>query len=277
MFLLLHFSSAAFHLFGSPRTFHLLFLPIFLGFLGFLLEISSGTSASSSSRSSSASVPQNPHTVDEPISRAGPHLVFTSDVIPCSLTPDELLLIRVQYGVPPEYDLELPSPSDRASTPPPGHFCLYQEAFRAGLWLPLPSFVVALFRFLDISLASVASNSFRFLIGFLSLCSLAEVRPTLTLFRNFYTFKRHPSAKDWWYFSPQFDRKGLLKGAPSSIHNWKERYFYVRCPTLMLGLPPWGSLRDFVCRASSLGKDDLEVSNKLKTYPAPLLPDLLKE
>ena len=42
-------------------------------------------------------------------------------------------------------------------------------------------------------------------------------------------------------------------------------------------MPPWGSLRDFVHRASSLGKDDLEASNKLEAYPAPLLSNLLKE
>ena len=168
--LFLYFSSVAFLWFGSPQTFRPLFRLISPGFLGSLFEISSGTSASSGSGSSSASVPQNSHTVDEPISRAGPHPIFMSNAIFYSLTPDELLLIKVQYGVPPEYDLELPGPVNRASTPPPGCFCLYQEAFRAGLRLPLPSFNVALFRFLDISLASVAPNSFRFLIGFLSLC-----------------------------------------------------------------------------------------------------------
>ena len=128
--------------------------------------------------------------------------IFVPGAIPCSLTPDELLLIRVQYGVLPEYDLELPDPADRASTPPPDRFCLYQEAFRVGLRLPLPPFVVALFHFLDISLVLVTLNSFRFLIGFLSLCHVVEVQLSLSLFRHFYTFKRHPSAKDWWYFSP---------------------------------------------------------------------------
>ena len=83
--------------------------------------------------------------------------------------------------------------------------------------------------------------------------------------------------KDWWYFSPQFGRKGLLKGAPFSIHNWKERYFYIRCPTLMLGLPPWGSLRDSVRRAPSLGEDDHQASQKLLKYPTLSLPNLLKE
>ena len=147
--------------------------------------MSSDSSIPVSSESSSALNPQVPVSADEPASGVGPRSVFASGAIPCSSTPDELLLIRVRYGVPPEYDLELPGPSDRASAPPPGRFCLYQEAFRAGLWLPLPVFVAAFFRFLDISLTSVAPNFFRFLIGFLSLCHIAEVQPSLSLFRHF--------------------------------------------------------------------------------------------
>ena len=134
-------------------------------------------SSSSSSRSSSAPVSQSFGIVDESVARTKPYPAFAPDTIPGSLTPDELSLIRIQYGVPPEYELELPEPTDRASAPPPDCFYLYQEAFRTRLRLPLPSFVVALFRFLNIFLASVVPNSFRFLIGFLSLCSLAEVRP----------------------------------------------------------------------------------------------------
>ena len=140
----------------------------------------SGSFAPCSFGSSSASNPQVPRSVDEPVSGAGLRPIFAPGAVPCSLTPEELLLIRVQYGVPLEYDLKLPGPSDRASTPPPGRFCLYQEAFRAGLLLLLPSFIAALFRFLDISLASVAPNSFRFLIGFLSLCHIVEVQPSLS-------------------------------------------------------------------------------------------------
>ena len=144
--------------------------------------MSSDSFAPVSSESSSASNPQVPVSADEPASGAGPRPVFASGAIPCSSTPDELLLIRVRYGVPPEYDLELPGPSDRASAPPPGRFYLYQEAFRAGLQLPLPPFVVALFWFLDISSTSVALNSFRFLIGFLSLCHESRSScPTLCL------------------------------------------------------------------------------------------------
>ena len=48
-------------------------------------------------------------------------------------------------------------------------------------------------------------------------------------------------------------------------------------PDLGARVAPWGSLRDSIRRASSLGRDDLEASNKLEAYPAPLLSNLLKE
>ena len=169
-----------------------LIFPNFLGiFRVFARSImSSSTSSSSSSRSLSVPAPENLSSVDES------RLVFVPGTIPCSLTPEELSLIRIQYGVLPEYELGLPEPIDRASAPPPGCFCLYQEAFRTRLRLSLLPFVIALFHFLNISLVSIAPNSFRFLIGFLSLYRLAEVQSTLSLFRNFYTFKHHPSIKD---------------------------------------------------------------------------------
>ena len=69
-----------------------------------ILDVFQGSS-SSGSRSSSVSVFQSPQTVDEPVARAEPRPIFAPDAILCSLTPDELQLIRVQHGVPPEYEL----------------------------------------------------------------------------------------------------------------------------------------------------------------------------
>ncbi|EHA8587439.1 hypothetical protein COCNU_scaffold002235G000030 [Cocos nucifera] len=125
--------------------------------------------------------------------------------------------------------------------------------------------------------ASIIPNSFWFIIGFLSLCRLTEVQTTISLFRNFYTFKLHSFTKDCWYFSLKVGKKGLLKGAPSSIHNWKKKFFFVHCLTLPLGLPSWGYIRESICRAPSLDGADLDSSNKLKVYQASLLSNLLKE
>ena len=162
--------------------------------------MSSRTSQSACSLSSFDPIFQNPDPIEETDLRSMSHPTFASSAISCTLTPDDLSLIRMHYGVPLEYELELPRPNDRACSPLSDRFCLYLEALHARLKLPLPSFVVALFHFLNISLAFVVLNSFRFVIGFLSLCHLAEVRPTISLFKNYYIFKHHPSTKDWWYF-----------------------------------------------------------------------------
>lgn len=241
--------------------------------------MSSGSSSSSSSDSSSPAGSTSPGPPPSSATRSGSRgsPPFVPESIPSVVTPDDLSLIRIQYGIPNEFDLQAPGSGGRASSPPSGWFCLYLETLRAGLRLPLPAFVVTLFKFLNISLASVVPNSFRFLIGFLSLCQLAEVQPSLSLFRNFYTFKHHASARDWWFISPQTGRKGLLRGAPSSVHGWKEKFFFVRCMESPLNLPPWGFIRESARRAPSLGIADIESSNKLKGYQVPHLSELLKE
>ncbi|EHA8588843.1 hypothetical protein COCNU_scaffold006836G000020 [Cocos nucifera] len=71
--------------------------------------------------------------------------------------------------------------------------------------------------------------------------------------------------------------KELLKRAPSSIHNLKEKFFFVSYPILELGLPPWGILRESVRRAPRLDRQDLDSSNKLKDYKIPLLSELLSK
>ncbi|KAG1363519.1 hypothetical protein COCNU_11G003460 [Cocos nucifera] len=90
---------------------------------------------------------------------------FAPDTIPSVLTPDNLSLIRIQYGIPSEYDLELPNSNDQVNSLLIGRFCLYLKALRAGLRLPMPLFIVVLFRFLNISFTFVIPNSFRFIIG----------------------------------------------------------------------------------------------------------------
>ena len=166
---------------------------------------------------------------------------FIPRTIPCSLHSEDLSLIRVQYKVSLEYELELLGSSDWACAPTLDHFYLYTKALRARLCLLIPPFVIALFQFLNIFFASMIPNSFKFIIGFLSLCISIEVHSTISLFRNYFTFKHHLTTKDRWYLSSQFDKKRLLKDAPSSIHNWKEQFFFVLCPSLELGFPPWGS------------------------------------
>ena len=73
------------------------------------------------------------------------HPVFMPETIPCSLCSEDLFLIRIQYGMLLEYELELPRSSDRACAPFLDRFCLYTKVLRVGLRLPILSFVIAFF------------------------------------------------------------------------------------------------------------------------------------
>lgn len=78
---------------------------------------------------------------------------------------------------------------------------VYKEAFEAGLIFSLPSFLLELLRFYGISLCTLTPNSLRVVLGFLIICFLAKVRPSLPSFHAFYTIERYPYTKEWWYFS----------------------------------------------------------------------------
>ena len=139
---------------------------------------------------------QDPDSRIEAELSAAPHPIFILETILYSLHPDELSLVRIQYEVPSEYKLELSEPNNRACAPPPGRFYLYIEALRIGPRLPISPFVLAFFYFMDIFLASMVPNFFRFIIGFLFLYISAKFCLTTSFFRNYCTFKHHPIAKD---------------------------------------------------------------------------------
>ena len=49
-----------------------------------------------------------------------PRPSFVPDTIPYKLRPEDLSLIRIQFKISFNYELELPGPNDRACSPPPG-------------------------------------------------------------------------------------------------------------------------------------------------------------
>ena len=124
--------------------------------------------------------------------------------------------------------------------------------------------------------AQIAPNSWRIIIGFLSLCLLHKRNPTVNLFRACYSLKAHPDS-DWWYFSP---KKGLqfIRGAPSSVHGWKTHFLFMRHDF------PWrfdiNWREPFNCvmnEAPALTKDEEESLAYLRACEAPLVKDLICE
>lgn len=150
-----------------------------------------------------------------------------------TLRSTDLEYIRLKYFVPQEFNLELADPEDRITDPAIDQVGVYEECFRAGLRLPFHPFIILLLKSFGIAPCCLAPNSWRSIIAFLSHLLHLGIHPTLRLFRACFMLKDHPREIGWWYLSP---RQGcrLIKGAPSSVHNWKERFFFVSSDQ------PWG-------------------------------------
>ena len=141
--------------------------------------------------------------------------------------------LRGLYYIPEEFGLILVSSSDRVCFSPTGNIEVYEKPLKAGLHFPLHPFIKRILERFSLGLAQIARNSWRHIVGFIYLCNLIGVRPTMGLFWSCYVLKRHPSGEGWWYFSLRSLQKVVLR-VPSSIHEWKGRYFFVTSEK------PWG-------------------------------------
>ena len=88
-----------------------------------------------------------------------------------------------------EFHMVLTGPQERVHHPPAGGLGIYEEALKAGLRFSLHPFVVKLVDRFALSLAQIAPNSWRYIIEFLSLCSMHGRRPTISLFRACFGLK----------------------------------------------------------------------------------------
>lgn len=105
---------------------------------------------------------------------------------------EDLSLVRVGYCILGDYKIELLGPDMQIDNPPPGRLGVYEEVFEVELKFSLNPFVLELLRVDGISLCALTPNLIRHIIGFLRICFLAKVKPSLPLFCFFFTTQRHP-------------------------------------------------------------------------------------
>ena len=136
----------------------------------------------------------------------------------------DLGVLRGSFFILAEFCMVLAASEERVYAPLTGCVGVYEEAMMADLRFSLHPFVVKLLDRYVLSLAQIVPNSWRYIVGFLSLYSLHGRRPTISLFQACFSLKKHPRGRSWWYFSQRSNRK-LVLGVPSSIHGWKKCFF----------------------------------------------------
>ena len=122
----------------------------------------------------------------------------------------------------------------------------------------------------------LAPNSVRLIVSFVLLCRLLPTIPRISLFRAFFIFRPHPKARGWWYFNP---RKGLsfITDLPSSIHEWKNQFFFVSSSVPWGFSTRWGDPRTQPNENSRVEAGDREDFHRLKDISVPKQRELVTE
>ena len=149
-----------------------------------------------------------------------------ADQIKSELVATDLDRLVARYHLPEACNATLPGPEERMSHPPPGKIAINEGILQAGFRFLPSDLVVQVLRGLRVAPTQLVPNSWRALTVFQVLCRMHEIPATLNVFWEFYSLSGHPQDKGWWCFAARRGC-GLVKEAPTSIHKWKERFFFV--------------------------------------------------
>ena len=117
-------------------------------------------------------------------------LTFVPNMIESVIGSRELDLVRAHFGIPTSFRLESPGTGGRIDSPSKVWIDFYEESFRAGFRLFVHPFIIQVFHFFNLSPCSLIPNFFRFIIRFIITYFLANIRPSIPLFRYFFTLRR---------------------------------------------------------------------------------------
>ena len=142
-----------------------------------------------------------------------------------TLIEEELSWLKIKYTIPDEFHLRLPRAEEWVQNYPSNTLGIYEEDLAAGLRLPFHDLIVQVLNRYRVVPAQLAPNFFRLIVGFVVLCALDGIRPRFPLFRSLFHLYKVSGSKGWWSFGPRKGRK--VFSLPTSIHNWKGRYFFM--------------------------------------------------
>ncbi|KZV20848.1 hypothetical protein F511_42061 [Dorcoceras hygrometricum] len=179
---------------------------------------------------------------ESPISQAGEPWLLEPEELPTipwyedkasTLRLSDIPIIKEKWGTMGKFDVVIPHPDERAHRPPPGFHTFYMNQIEMGLRFPIPRFIAAFCRHIQLSPSQLAPNSYSFLLALAVLLSYHELPLIPYVLMQLVQIKRLGPGK--FYLSHKGDHT-FIRGNPSS-HKWlMSRFFYVKCDVMS---DPW--------------------------------------
>ena len=127
-----------------------------------------------------------------------PRVVTDNDL--STLIRKDLQKIRAKYHLSSDITLMVPGKDWRASSPPVGWICVYEDQLRVGLRFSLHPFIRVLLQFYQILLTQIVPNGIWLVIKFLLICGEHGVEPTMKLFRFYFQIRKAAQAPEYRTF-----------------------------------------------------------------------------
>ncbi|KAL0756162.1 hypothetical protein Bca101_093830 [Brassica carinata] len=129
---------------------------------------------------------------------------------------------------PRQLQMRAPTADERPWTTPPGWMCLYEVFFtHSHLWFPLPRLLTSYAAAWDIALTQFTPPAMRNVVAALVLGSEVGIDVDLRFFEELANISRNPWTPNTFYINIK-SRHDILRGRVSKVHEWFQRYFFVR-------------------------------------------------
>jgi hypothetical protein len=136
-----------------------------------------------------------------------------------------------QYGIGPDMCGRVAQPGERMCTYYEREMAVLLHNIRMGLRFPLNSFFKSLFSAYELMPCQLTPNAYRCIIGFLEICRRMSIVPTVELFHLIFQTVPTNNPPGWHYFRFRMTaHTKSLRGRASSVHNWKNKFFFVTVP-----------------------------------------------
>jgi len=159
-----------------------------------------------------------------PLSSIPFHALFES----CLLESRHLKSIRKRFQFPEGVSIRLPHPSEKACTFAHGEVSFYEATFSCGLRFLLHPFIMQLLSALNVAPGQLVPNTWRTIIGCMSIWVSVHDRDMITLNEFLYLYSLKPSTHYGYFELLPWNRESRIVCVfPTSFRDWKSRYFFI--------------------------------------------------
>ncbi|KAK3017871.1 hypothetical protein RJ639_004167 [Escallonia herrerae] len=196
---------------------------------------------------------------------------FDAHTLRSRLSSYDLKILRDKYEIPSSVILRLPGDNEVVNMTTLNEIGVYYDTFVNGFRVPIHPFFIRVLNAYSLAPGQLSPHAWRFIPFFIYQCHRLGLQPRLRVFRWFFTIctiTRHVG----WYFLTRRSKANanLFPRPPSSNHNWKERFLFVKLPKSRRGAvnniwhPECDTRTCNMLKDKNLNETDLDHIEKLK-------------